>query len=96
MPPPEPELGEAESGLGAGQRDRGGRLVHVGQLLLQQVCRPAAGFLGTRFIDVIGPLGGIRKDSDLVGPHFQESAGDEKELFLVVVAHLDYPRPERG
>src|SRR5712691_8147480 len=50
------EFGQAQPRLGARQGNRGGRLVRIGQLLLQEVRRPAAGFLGTGFVDVLRPL----------------------------------------
>src|SRR5438128_2594513 len=88
------QLGQSQPRLGARQGDRGRGLVRVRQLLLQEVRRPAPGFLGTGFVDVLRPLRGIGEHGDLVGPHFQEPAGDKEELLLVLVAHLYHPRLE--
>src|SRR3982074_2882607 len=82
------QLGQSQPRLGPRQGDRRGGLVDVGELLLQEVRRPAPRFLGPRLVDVLRAFGGVGEHGDLVGPNFQESAGDEEELLLVLVAHL--------
>src|ERR1700730_7460468 len=83
-------------GLGAREGNRGRGLVHVRQLLLQEVRRPATGFLGPGFIDVLRPFGRVGEYRHLIRAHFQEATRDEEELLVAVVAHLHRPWSERG
>src|SRR5437763_6969782 len=87
-PPAAAKLRESQPSFGSSQSGRGGGLVGVGELLLKQTLGATARLLGAGFVDVVGPLRGVRQDGDLVRPHFQESARDEEELLLALVADL--------
>src|SRR2546427_7389568 len=95
-PPAAAEFRQPQPGFGPGQGGRRGGLVGVGKLLLQQALGTAARFLGAGFVDVVGPLGGVGQDRDLVGAHLEESARNEKELLLAVVADLHGAGCQRG
>src|SRR5712692_9305834 len=82
------QFGESQACFRPGQRGRRGRLVGVGQLLLEQALRPAAGFLGAGLVDVLGAFRRIGEDGHLVRTHLQESSADEEEQLLAIVADL--------
>src|SRR2546423_10780399 len=46
------QLGQSQPGLGSRQGYGGGGLVGIGELLLQEIRRPAACFLGARLVDI--------------------------------------------
>src|SRR5581483_12157289 len=75
------DFSDAQPDEGALQRGLRGRQVFPGLAPLEREARPLARPLGTLDVDLLGVLGGIGEDHDVVVEDLEEAAGDgERDL----------------
>jgi len=58
--------------------------------------RAASAFFGTGFVDLVGALGSIGEDQDLIARHLQEAAANAHGLLGARPLDADHPRNKRG